>query len=370
MNKITIFGCWWGGNLGDTAIVKSIISSINREYDVEKIVIPSKQPDLIKKYVGKIYNVEVIRSINHYMGKKTIQSIRSSDRVIIGGGGLFFSHKIHNPFYNHIVNLWPISHICNILDTPAHILSVGATHIDTKLSKRLVERIIKNSISVSARDKKSQSNLETISGSSVPLIPDPAFTIRPSATRRIQRASKQLPNDFLLLSLHHEIGKYSKFSSEEIGDNIIQDTYQYASEHSKPVLLYNNYINNNWFIDRATAIQRNYEDLDVFTLSIDHVQPEELIWLLKRGHFAVASQMHMNIFCIMAGLASIPIKYDNKVKSMMELFHKGEQVLDPSAVIHSDNWLTVELDKIEPVEMRLVEKKQREFQDHIKSFDK
>jgi polysaccharide pyruvyl transferase WcaK-like protein len=368
MNKVTIFGCWWGGNLGDTAIVKSVVKNINKEYNIETIVIPSKQPKIINRYLGDIDNVEIIRSANHYFGPKTIQNIRSSDWVIIGGGGLFFSHKLYHPFYNHVLNLWPISHICNVSDVPMHILSVGATHLDTKLSKRLVRGIVSNSTSVSARDRRSHSNIDRIAKESVSLIPDPAFTIKPNATQRIRQASEQIPDDFIVLSLHHEIGKYSDVSSKKITDIITRDVYQYASENSESVLLYNNYINDDWFIDRATTIQRNYEDVDTFTLPVDHVQPEEIVWLLKNGQFAVASQMHMNILSIVAGMPSIAIKYDNKVKSMMKLFDKEDQVLATDTVLHSDDWLSVHLDTLERVEIEQVEEKQRQFREYIKLF--
>lgn len=79
--KLLLAGYYGCGNIGDEAILQTLVSGIRKIYPYGKITVLSGDPD----ETSKIYNVD---SIHKYSFFRILKELGSSDAFVLGGGGL------------------------------------------------------------------------------------------------------------------------------------------------------------------------------------------------------------------------------------------------------------------------------------------
>lgn len=327
MRTLSIFGSWWGGNLGDTAILKSTIQTIREQTDEEhRILVHSSNPGDLGEYLDEFDNVDIRKTRNNYWGIETVQSLAESDAIIIGGGGLFFSNHFYNPQRNHLINLAPVSVLSAFFQNDCHILSVGASHLDGAVPGAFTRIILGLSTSISSRDGVSERTLARYTNKDVTLIPDPAFTLDPDESERVERIASSLPSKTLLISLHDGITRnYPEMNRRDCVESILNQVNEYATTHGYDVALYNNYVYSDWLFEWRDHFDGN---VTVHTIESEGIKPEEAVALFAHFDRAVCSQMHVNVFSMLAGTPNVALKYDDKVQSVMELVDRSSQVVE------------------------------------------
>lgn len=245
MKTITIFGSWWGGNSGDTSILYATMENLPQE-KVEKVIVYSSNPDLLQYYLDEFEFVEVRKSVTNYWGKVTFQSIRESDTVIIGGGGLIFSKKMHDPFYSHILNIYPIVRIAKIVGTDVKLHAIGASHLESAISKFVTKSIVNHAGSVTVRDEKSLEILGEFGNNIIKVVSDPAFLLSDNPTDRVTDFISEFDQPFITVSLHSDIDKYATETKEQIAKQVLEEVSEYAMKNEYAILLYNNYRDDDW----------------------------------------------------------------------------------------------------------------------------
>jgi len=177
--KIVISGFYGAGNLGDESILSSILSSIRKESPNSEFTILSLNPIETSSLhsVDAVFRPDFGPKWFQTDFKKMWAAIKSSDLVIIGGGGLL--EDVHNyfsiPRYLHTVIL------AKFLKKPVMFYSVGVGPISNKLSKIMVRYICNISDIITVRDQKSKEILDNLGLSNVPIFvsEDPVFLLEP-----------------------------------------------------------------------------------------------------------------------------------------------------------------------------------------------
>lgn len=85
--NILLCGSFHGNNLGDVAILDSVLRQYNDRYDV---TVTTKNPKKLREVLDINSNVKLIKAINPFA---LFFSILKADIVQIGGGGLFFDYS-------------------------------------------------------------------------------------------------------------------------------------------------------------------------------------------------------------------------------------------------------------------------------------
>lgn len=175
--KIVISGFYGVGNLGDESILSSILSSIKKQFpNAEFTVLSSNPTETSKLYcVNAVFRPDFGPKWFKTDFKKMWNAIKSSDLVIIGGGGLL--EDIHNyfsiPRYLHTVIL------AKLFRKSVMFYSVGVGPISNKLSKFMVRSICNISDIITVRDQKSKETLDCLGISNVSILvsEDPVFLL-------------------------------------------------------------------------------------------------------------------------------------------------------------------------------------------------
>lgn len=149
--KILIIGNYGDGNLGDEAILKSLITYLH-DYDIHKIYVPTKNVSFLNLEFKNYHNVIPI----HYLSLiKILKAFLASNTIIIGGGGIYSKYSGLGVYLSTILS----TIIKTFFKKGLVFLSIGYSTTTPKLLKLISKYAFIVADLISVRDKKSRENI-------------------------------------------------------------------------------------------------------------------------------------------------------------------------------------------------------------------
>src|SRR5690554_1563936 len=305
--RIGISGSYGGINMGDEAILQSMLAQIKKSFNAH-ITIFSKNPeDTIKRH-GVDHSIDIRKR-----SKNDIKhEIESLDVFILGGGGILYDNAAE--FFLREVEM------ANEAGVPVFVYAISAGPLNKHFNRKLVASILNEVEVITVRDNKGKILLEDLGvEKEIVVTADPAVLLSP----------EKLPEDALLKeglsSKKHLIG----LSVREPGPAAPHiDINHYHSLLADVA---------DFLIERIGAhivfvpMERNYKDLQhghaVISKMINaqhasilqqvYTSGELLAWM---GHFdfVVGMRLHFLIFSAIMGVPFIPLPYASKVEGFIE----------------------------------------------------
>jgi polysaccharide pyruvyl transferase WcaK-like protein len=107
--RITLLGSNSGKNLGDAAILASIIDILSKEIPDTEFFVPTTNPAFIKKHYLQKYNIKPVNVMPwtgsiRLAGIPTLRCMAKSDLALICDG-IIFGKKLFNPAFNFLITL-------------------------------------------------------------------------------------------------------------------------------------------------------------------------------------------------------------------------------------------------------------------------
>lgn len=305
--RIGISGSYGGINMGDEAILQSMLAQIKKSFNAH-ITIFSKNPeDTIKRH-GVDHSIDIRKR-----SKNDIKhEIESLDVFILGGGGILYDNAAE--FFLREVEM------ANEAGVPVFVYAISAGPLNKHFNRKLVASILNEVEVITVRDNKGKILLEDLGvEKEIVVTADPAVLLSP----------EKLPEDALLKeglnSKKHLIG----LSVREPGPAAPHiDINHYHSLLADVA---------DFLIERIGAhivfvpMERNYKDLQhghaviskminaqhASILQQEYTSGELLAWM---GHFdfVVGMRLHFLIFSAIMGVPFIPLPYASKVEGFIE----------------------------------------------------
>ncbi len=150
-NKIVISGYYGFDNIGDEAVLYTIISTLKSEIPDVSITVLSNNPEK----TAELYEV---KSINRWDIKSIARVIKNSDMLISGGGSLLqdITSSKTIPYYLAIVK------IAQLYRKKVVFYSQGIGPVDKKLGRSLIKRVANKVDAIFVRDIASKDLLQEI----------------------------------------------------------------------------------------------------------------------------------------------------------------------------------------------------------------
>lgn len=159
--RIFISGCYGTPNVGDEAILESLVSIANATYCNPEIIVSSINPDRTEE----LHNINKAIVTIERNPIQWIRSVRSVDRILLGGGSLIGGDFI----YRHSV----IVSVAKLLKIPVGYAAAGITFCD---NERLRGQLIQEVDFVTVRDVESaEYAAKYVPAESVKQISDPGY---------------------------------------------------------------------------------------------------------------------------------------------------------------------------------------------------
>lgn len=149
--KIVLSGYYGFDNIGDEAVLYSIVSVLRREIENVQITVLSNNPDKTKA----LYAVD---SVNRWNLKEVSKAIKASDLLISGGGSLLqdVTSSKTVPYYLAIVK------IAQLYKKKVVFYSQGIGPVNKGISRWLIKAVVNKVDGIYVRDAASKKLLEEI----------------------------------------------------------------------------------------------------------------------------------------------------------------------------------------------------------------
>lgn len=158
---ITLLGSNSGRNLGDAAILASILSSISNQMPDAEFFVPSSNPGFVENNYGGKYKVKGVGFMPwtfsvRMIGVPTFRAIARSDAALICDG-IIFGRKLWNPFFNWLNNLIFVVPWAKLTRCKVILFSCGIGPFPSRLSRMFARFVMNRADLVILRDHDSES---------------------------------------------------------------------------------------------------------------------------------------------------------------------------------------------------------------------
>lgn len=323
MRRICVLGSFSGRNKGDLAILRSQLIQLQiGAVDELTIYIFSKDVIQLREYLsdiiedgqgGKRIDIKILRSFTAYIGPKTLLVLARCNRIIIGGGGLFFDYRLFDISFSHLLNIFIIVLLLKWLGKDLMIYAVGCSHLNSRAARWMTRFVVNNAKIVSVRDRLSKMIFSECSDREIVLGSDPAFLLGPKKTARAERIAESWPKGGkILLSLLELI-----FIRKDVPERqnalkqFLGQVHEFAERNGYSVLTYTNYTSQKFASKIAKLCGKSARTI---LEGENHLLPEEIIYLFSKVDFVITAQLHVGISAYLAEVPFISLVYDDKVE--------------------------------------------------------
>ena len=210
---ITLLGSNSGNNLGDAAIMSSILEHLTREIPDAEFLVPTTKPSFTNKHYGSRYNVKGIDMMPwtlsiRFVGLTTFMALLRSDIALICDG-IIFGKKLWNPFFNWLIALVFVVPFARLVGCKVVIYSCGIGPFQNQLSRTLAKWVINGCDLVIMREHDSEKLARDIGVTQpIEVTGDAAFINPVSPDARAEEICRNEGVDLSIPSLGINVTKY------------------------------------------------------------------------------------------------------------------------------------------------------------------
>lgn len=306
--RIGITGSYGGMNMGDEAILQSIISQIRSSIKAEIVVFSRDPEDTLKRH--KVEKSIAIRDLSR---KESELEVMDLDILIVGGGGILFDVDV-----KEYLREAQIAHEKGI---PFMVYAVGAGPLRDPESQKIVREVLDYASIVTVRDRLSRRLLEDIGvHREIVVTADPVFALEPDETiadilsntgivrgRKLIGMSVREPGraapDLKVEHYHEVIANAADFMIERYGAQIV-----FIPMERKTLFdLHHSY----------AVITKMVWPQFVSVLDAEYT-PLQIMSIMKELDFVVGMRLHFLIFAALQTIPFVPLPYSGKISGLLE----------------------------------------------------
>jgi polysaccharide pyruvyl transferase CsaB len=305
--RIGIIGSYGGLNLGDEAILHSIIAQLRRDLPSE-ITVFSRDPDDTKRRHG----VERAVPVRKMSRTEAMPEVERLDLLIVGGGGILFDAEARIYLRE--------AQIAREKGVPVMLYAIGAGPLRHAGAQAVVREVLDQVDIVTVRERSAQQVLEEAGvHREIIVTADPALLLKPEplprgvlksegleGRRRIIGMSVREPGvaapDIDPKEYHALLANAADFMVDRYDADVVFVPMEHSvldSQHSHAV------------IAQMLRAQRASVLKSVYTSG-------QLLSLMSRFHFAVGMRLHFLIFAALRGVPFVALPYAGKVSGFLE----------------------------------------------------
>lgn len=331
--RVGISGSYGGLNLGDEAILQSIVFQLSQSLPVE-ITVFSRDVEDTRRRHPRAARVVPVRDLAR---NEIIPELERLDLFILGGGGILFDAEAK--IYLREVEL------AREKSVPVMIYAVGAGPLETSAAQRLVRDHLNLVNAITVREARARKLLEEIGvKQEIIVTADPAFLLQPEAlpVGTLEREGLDSGQRLIGMSVrepgvaapdidqnvyHGLLANAADFMVERFDANVVlvpMEPKMQDVQHCHAVIA------RMLRAQRATVLKGEYTS-------------SQLISLVGKFTFAVGMRLHFLIFAALQGVPFVALPYSSKVEGFlvdMELVMPPMHLVNEGRLIaHIDrNW--------------------------------
>jgi polysaccharide pyruvyl transferase CsaB len=305
---IGITGSYGGNNMGDEAILQSIITQINNSFDAEIVVFSRDPDDTMNRH--KVHRAVPVRSLSR---KEALAEIKNLDVLIVGGGGILYDHEVKTYLRE--------AQLAHEEGIPIMIYAVGAGPLKDPQSQALVREVLGTASVITVRDKGAMKILEEIGvNKEIIVTADPAFLMKPEDVQIDFLHQWGIRKGRKLIGMSvREPGKAAPDIKEEHYQDILANAADYMIDRYDAHIVFVP-------MERKTAFDLHQSHSVIakmiwpqFASILEgEYSPGQIMSLMKSFDFVVGMRLHFLIFAALQQVPFVPLPYSSKVTGFLQ----------------------------------------------------
>lgn len=316
--KVVLSGYYGFHNVGDEAILLSIISALRKVNPNVEITVLSNDPD----YTEKTYHVN---AVNRWRIKEVMAAIKASDGLISGGGSLL-QDKTGN---RSVVYYSGVMLMARFLGKPFVVYAQGIGPIEKSFNQKIAKFTLSKASYLSVRDEASRLFLEKIGiKKAIEEVPDPVLglEVTDKGSDWLNKSSYR-EESFLSVSVRDWPSEVDYLEKIAVAlDKLAKLGYEIVfipmhGEHDEKTSC------------KVVEMMQEKADVAPYDLSI-----EEKVTLIGHSEVLIGMRLHALIFAAVVDTPFVALSYDPKIDAF------AKQCAQPIAGhVNSDNWSAEDL---------------------------
>lgn len=315
--RVGITGSYGGLNLGDEAILQSIVTGLRAERPVE-ITVFSRNPDDTRAR----HNVEHVLPVRDLSRQEVLPAVQRLDLLIVGGGGILFDAEAQ--LYLREAKL------AQEVGVPVALYAVSAGPLQERQAQTLVRDVLNHAALVTVRERRARQVLENVGVTRDILVTaDPALLLEPEPLPADTLKREGIDERHLLVGLsvrepgvaapdidvdhyHALLANAADFMIDRYDADLVfvpMEPTRLDPQHSHAV------ISKMSCAKRATVLKGDYT-------------PGQVLELIGHFHFALGMRLHFLIFAALQGVPFVALPYAGKVAGFLDDLGLGQPPLE------------------------------------------
>jgi polysaccharide pyruvyl transferase CsaB len=307
---IGITGSYGGLNLGDEAILQSIIAQLRKSLPVRITVFSRNADDTRQRH--KVDRAIPVRQMTR---NEVIPEITGLDLLIFGGGGILFDSDV-KLFLREV-------HIAHELGVPVMVYAISAGPLNDPANQDFVRECLNKATIVTVRDRQACHLLEEIGvRQEMTVTADPAFLLTPEPVSKQVLKNESIEDDVPLIGMSvREPGGAAPDLKEDKYHALLANVADYVVERFGARVVFVP-------MERAMQDMQHSHAVVAKMLRPQHAvilkgdySAGQLLTLMKHFRFALGMRLHFLIFAMKCGVPFVALPYASKVHGLLEQLH-------------------------------------------------
>jgi polysaccharide pyruvyl transferase CsaB len=305
--RVGISGSYGGMNLGDEAILESMVKQLRNSLKVEVVVFSKNPEDTLQRH--PVERAVPVRDLTRDEARKEIEGL---DVFVLGGGGILYDGEAE--LYLREMSL------ALEVKVPVMVYAVSAGPLKDQTARGMVRDALNQSSLVTVRDREALHLLEEVGvRREIRLTADPALLLEaePLPPQTLEREGLDPERPLIGFSVrepgpaapdidpnHYRalLANAADFLVDRLGANIV-----FVSMERKHM-----------DVQYSHAIVSQMELADRAHVLTGEYTPAQLISFISYFKFAVGMRLHFLIFAAHQGVPFVALPYASKVKGLLE----------------------------------------------------
>jgi polysaccharide pyruvyl transferase CsaB len=304
--RVGISGSYGGLNLGDEAILESIVGQLRRDLTVE-ITVFSRNPEDTKRRHG----VERAVAVRELTRKEAKAEVARLDLLILGGGGILYDKEAQ--IYLREVFL---AHETGV---PVMVYAVSAGPLKRPEIRDSVRRALNGAALVSVRDREGKQLLEDVGvEQEIHVMSDPAWLIdfQPVSEERLRREGIE-PGRRLLGFSVREPGPAAPDINVDHYHSLLANAADFMIERLDADIVFVPMERDRMDMQHSHAVVSRMQCAQRATVLKSDWTPGQLLTLIGHFDFVVGMRLHFLIFAARNSVPFVALPYASKVSGLL-----------------------------------------------------
>jgi polysaccharide pyruvyl transferase CsaB len=304
--RVGISGSYGGLNLGDEAILQSMIQRLTESLPV-RIKVFSRNPEDTRTR----HHVEQVVNVRELTRDEVCPELEELDLFILGGGGILFDSEAEI-FLREVI-------LAHELGVPVMIYAVSAGPLKKVSTQKLVQETLDRAAAITVRDRGSKRVLEEAGVTKEVIVTaDPALLLLPEPVPQELLARERLDEEHRVVGISvREPGPAFPDGDEALYHRLLADVADFIIDRYDARVLFVPMERRMLDMQQSHAVIARMLRPQQAGVLQGEFTPGQILSLMKQFDFAVGMRLHFLIFAAIQEVPFIGLPYASKVQHFL-----------------------------------------------------